>query len=244
MLFKKKHHQRIAKALENLDAALLKNNRCYFGGGTALALMHGEYRESNDIDFMVSSIPDYRHLRALLTGPGGFEMLARRDGTVTQIGEIRADQYGIRGKIEVDGVPIKMEIVLEGRIELEAPAVTDTLCGVCTLCQKDLAAEKMLANSDRWGDVSAFNRDLIDLAMSGFKRPLLLSAIEKAETAYGVAIKRDIERAIERVLNRNGWLDRCIAAMEILEPKASLMQRLMVLGKHCGVAVKLGDAQS
>lgn len=242
MHFERTHHQHIAKALENLDAGLLKTSRCYFGGGTALALMHGEYRESNDIDFMVSSVPDYRHLRALLTGPGGFEMLARPGGTVTQVGDVRADQYGIRGKIAIDGVAIKMEIVLEGRIALEVPAATDTVCGIATLSQKDLAVEKMLANSDRWGDVSVFNRDVIDLAMPGFRKPVLMSAIEKAETAYGVAIRRDLERAIDRVLNRPGWLDRCIAAMEIREPKASLMQRMMVLAKACGVPVRLGDA--
>lgn len=240
MPFERVHHQRIAKALENLDAELLKTSQCYFGGGTALALMHGEYRESNDIDFMVSSIPDYRHLRALLTGPGGFQNLAKPGGTVTQIGDVRADQYGIRGKIEIDGVAIKIEIVLEGRIALEIPAATDTVCGIATLSQKDLAAEKMLANSDRWGDVSVFNRDVIDLAMTGFGKPVLVSAIEKAEAAYGVTIRRDLERAIGRVLNRPGWLDRCIAAMDIREPKAHLMQRLVVLGKACGVTVKLG----
>ena len=77
--------------------------------------------------------------------------------------------------------------------------------------------------------------------MSGFDKTVLLSAMEKAETAYGVAIRRDLARAIDRVLNQPGWLNRCIAAMEIGEPKASLMKRLMVLGKNCRVTVKLGD---
>lgn len=37
---------RIASVLEALDAGLLADSRCYFGGGTAIALRYGEYRES------------------------------------------------------------------------------------------------------------------------------------------------------------------------------------------------------
>lgn len=242
MQFERQHHQLIAKALENLDASLLEKNRCYFAGGTALALMHGEYRESNDIDFMISEIEGYRELRTLLTGVDGLESLAKSDGHIRQLGEVSADQYGIRGKIEVDGIPIKFEIVLEARIALEIPGVNDNICGIRTLSALDLATEKLLANSDRWGDSAIFSRDMIDLAMMGAGRSLLKRAIEKAESAYGAAIKRDLEKAIDRVLNRAGWIDRCIAAMAISEPKASLMQRVIQLGRDAGVVTRLGGS--
>ena len=55
-MFERPHHQRIARVLESLDARLLLKNRCLFGGGTAIALAHGEYRESLDIDLICSSI--------------------------------------------------------------------------------------------------------------------------------------------------------------------------------------------
>jgi hypothetical protein len=34
-----------------------------------------------------------------------------------------------------------------------------------TLAPVDLAAEKLLANADRWADDAVFSRDVIDLAM-------------------------------------------------------------------------------
>ena len=242
MSLKRKHHQLIAKALDNLDASLLEKSSCYFAGGTALALMHGEYRESNDMDFMVSDKEGYRELRTLLTGKDGIRSLARPDGCISQIGEVRADQYGIRGRIAVDGVPVKFEIVLEARISFELPGMHDKICGIRTLSVLDLATEKMLANSDRWGDVAVFNRDIIDLAMMRASRSLLRSAIEKAESAYGDTIKRDLEKAIDRVLNKDKWIDRCIAAMDISEPKASLMQRVIALGRDAGVVARFSTA--
>ena len=68
-MFEREHHRRVATMLEALDAAELAANACYFGGGTAMALRYGEYRESVDIDFLVSSVDGYRHLRERLTAP-------------------------------------------------------------------------------------------------------------------------------------------------------------------------------
>ena len=60
-LFSRKHHQKIHQILQALDARFLKQYQCYFGGGTAIVLRPGEYRESVDIDFLVSDIEFYRH---------------------------------------------------------------------------------------------------------------------------------------------------------------------------------------
>ena len=70
-LFQRPHHQRIARVLSALNAPLLRENNCFFGGGTAIALRYGEYRESVDIAFLVSDLASYRALRQLITGPGG-----------------------------------------------------------------------------------------------------------------------------------------------------------------------------
>ena len=50
-MFERPHHQRIAQVLRALDGSLLRENNCLFGGGTAIALRYGEYRESVDIVF-------------------------------------------------------------------------------------------------------------------------------------------------------------------------------------------------
>ena len=63
MQFNRPHHQKIAHVLSSLDKKKLLDASCYFGGGTAIALKYGEYRESVDIDFMVSDLNGYRSLR-------------------------------------------------------------------------------------------------------------------------------------------------------------------------------------
>ena len=45
---------------------MLREINCLFGGGTAIALRYGEYRESVDGDFMVSNVASYRALRRVL----------------------------------------------------------------------------------------------------------------------------------------------------------------------------------
>ena len=229
-MFERPHHQRIAQVLRALDGPLLRENNCLFGGGTAIALRYGEYRESVDIYFLVSDVGSYRTLRQLLTGLNGIAAILRDDAEpLTQAREVRADQYGIRTMLRVADQPIKFEIVLEGRIELAAPASSDEVCGIATLTPQDMAASKLLANSDRWGDDGVFNRDLIDLAMMKPSLALLRHAVEKAEGAYGGAILHDLDKALDRLQNRHGWLERCMQAMAMNLPKALVWQRLRAL---------------
>lgn len=230
-MFKRPHHQRIAQVLSTLNAPLLRENNCLFGGGTAIALRYGEYRESVDIDFLVSDIASYRNLRQLLTSPAGIAAIARNDAEpLTQSRDIRADQYGIRTMLLVADQMIKFEIVLEGRITLESPRTSDEICGVATLTPLDMATSKLLANSDRWNDDGVFSRDIIDLAMMSPSLTLLRSAVAKAEAAYGKGvICTDLGKALERLQNRNGWLERCIKTMAMDMPKALVWQKLRAL---------------
>ncbi|MEO9632426.1 MAG: nucleotidyl transferase AbiEii/AbiGii toxin family protein [Sulfitobacter sp.] len=64
-MFQRKHHNDILNALRCLDGDLLLDAECYFGGGTAIVLNLGEYRESVDIDFLCASKEGYRKLRKL-----------------------------------------------------------------------------------------------------------------------------------------------------------------------------------
>ena len=235
-MFERAHHQRIGQILSLLNADLLRAHHCYFGGGTAIALRYGEYRESVDMDFMVSDIVHYRELRLLMTRSAGINaILQPNQQLVSQIRDIRADQYGIRTALAVADHPIKFEIVLEGRISFETPRVADRLCNVSTLTSLDMAASKLLANSDRWADAGVFNRDVIDLAMMQPSKQLLRNAITKAEQAYGESIQRDLLKAVDHLQNKTGWLDRCMQAMAMTIPKALVWQRIKALKRCCTV---------
>jgi hypothetical protein len=229
-LFERPHHRRIATVLEALDAEVLAANHCLFGGGTAMALRYGEYRESVDIDFLVSKVEGYRHLRQRLTGPDGMRAITRPDRALNPARELRADQYGIRTLLKVEGADIKFEIVLEGRIQLEAPGADDRQCGVATLTPLDMAASKLLANSDRWRDDAVMSRDLIDLAMMAPPKPLLKKALDKARDAYGDSVAADLAGAVEDLRARPHRLDHCMQAMAMTTvSKAALWARIKAL---------------
>ena len=232
-MFERPHHQRIAHVLAALDGALLRQHGCLFGGGTCIALRYGEYRESVDIDFLVSDATGYRELRQLLTGTQGVNAVVRPGAQpLVVLRDVRADQYGLRTMVQMDGQAIKFEVVREARIELEAPGKDDAVCGIATLTPLDLAASKLLANSDRQADDGTFNRDLIDLAMMDLPLPVLRAAMAKAELAYGPTVSRDLGKAIARLQERAGWLERCMQAMAITLPKAALWQKIRALRKR------------
>jgi hypothetical protein len=184
-------------------------------------MRYGEYRESVDIDFLVSSAAGYRELRQL-AGAGLGPLFKDSNLPFAPGREVRTDQYGIRSMLEVVGRDIKIEIVREGRVELDPPGPNDTVCGIATLPPLDMATSKLLANSDRWNDDGAFSRDLIDLAMMKPNKELLVRAVGKAQGAYGNAILQDLAKAIKRIEEHNGWLERCMEAMAINIPKAVL----------------------
>ena len=226
-MFKRQQHNRIAQVLYALNGRTLLKQNCLFAGGTLIAMRFGEYRESVDIDFLVSDAGGYRNLREMLTGPQGIQSLVREGGApLLQTREMRADQYGIRTMLLVDNQPIKFEIVREGRIEIAPPSARDELCGIATLTPLDMATSKLLANSDRWNDEGVFSRDLIDLAMMSPTLALLRQAVIKAEQAYGESILRDLAKATDALQSRNGRLERCMQVMAISLPKAQLWQKL------------------
>jgi hypothetical protein len=229
-LFERPHHRRVATVLQALDADALAADHCWFGGGTAMALRFGEYRESVDIDFLVSDIQGYRALRQRMTGLEGIRAITRPSHVLTQARDIRADQYGIRTILLVEGVAIKFEVVLEARIELEPPGAEDRLCGVAVLTPLDMATSKILALCDRWRDDAVMCRDLIDLAMMAPPKALLAQALAKARGAYGDSVTKDLTAAVEDLRARPHRLDRCMQAMGMTTvSKAALWGRIRAL---------------
>lgn len=229
-MFERPHHQRIASLLAAVDAARLAAHKCLFGGGTVIALLHGEYRESRDVDFLISDAESYRAVRGIVTTEG---IAGLFKGPVKQLREVRMDQYGIRTIIEVDGSPIKFEIVREARIELD-DLPDESVCGVRILTHVDQVAEKLLANSDRWAADEVDSRDLIDLAMMLKVGRIPLAALEKANQAYS-SIDTDLEKARAHI-ERPGRIARCLANLQMTLPPAQVLDRIRKLRPAPAVA--------
>lgn len=232
-MFKREHHQRLARVLGQLDAVKLRRLNCFFGGGTAIALRFGEWRESVDLDFLVSDLGCYRELRYQVTQANSLQPLQFADcPPFTEQSEPLVDQYGIRFRLLVDQQPIKFEIVYEGRMVFEAPTQSDQVLGVATLNLEDLVARKLLANSDRWNDDSVFSRDLLDLAVLPVSDQEWGRAVDKAECAYGLSIRRDLRRALQRMCEQPGWLERCQQMLAIQASSTELRQQLQRLERR------------
>ncbi len=210
-----------------MDPDFLRATACCFGGGTCLALVLGEYRESVDIDFLCAATEGYRAIRSTVS-EGSLGALFQVEPRLLR--EVRADRYGIRTVLEVEGVPVRFEVVLEGRIPLRCETV-DAL-PVPVLARTDLFAEKLLANCDRWADRSAFARDVLDLlVMSAHWGPIPAEAIEIASKAYGPAVLTAFERATQALASDPAYLARCFDALAVSsETQTMVRERLARVG--------------
>jgi len=225
-LYSRLHHQRIQRILESLNPDLLLRSQCLFGGGTAITLTHGEYRESVDVDLIVSSKDGYRELRGLVNSQG-IEALMNRPLPLRR--EARIDQYGIRCAFDVDGVPIKFEIVFEGRVELQDPLPEDRVNGMWALTMRDKVATKLMANSDRWADDSVWSRDIIDLAVLANGQEADPAGVAAAVEAYGSSVLVDFEKARTNLLERDGRLLNCMKRMQMTMPEDRLRRLIQGL---------------
>ena len=206
-----------------LDAPLLAEHNCWFGGGTAIVLANGEFRESVDIDFLVSDQQSYRQLRQIVRDHG-LDALATRELESGRTASV--DGYEIRASVLIAGVAIKFEIIHEGRLDLDTPSPEDEICGVRILTRTDQVASKLLANDDRWADTSTFSRDLIDLAMMKPDTAALQAGARKAVDAYGKTVGESLSKAVTYLQNRPQRLDESIRALKIHAPRAAVWQSI------------------
>jgi len=207
----REQHRRVLAALAALDTELFADTGCWFAGGTAISLRCGEFRVSQDVDFLCASRDGYRVLRERVfdRGVAGLFRVAP-----PVLRELRADRYGIRTVLRIDGEPVKFEIVSEARLELRG--VTDPALPVARLADEDLVAEKLLANADRYLDDAAMGRDAIDLivlerALGG----LPAASFEKARQAYGASVDEAWHRALVRLRDKPELLARSLDAMSV-----------------------------
>jgi hypothetical protein len=218
-MFKRPHHQRIAYVLRALDGRLLKQAQCYFGGGTAIVLQCGEYRESVDIDFLCADAVGYRSLREAIAPPTLGSLLRK---PIKHTRDVRTDRDKISTYLDVDGVNIRFELVREARIPLK-PSSLD-IEGVPVLANVDAYAEKLLANADRGVDRSTMSRDIIDLAMMVHTwGPVPRESVLKAELAYGSSVRKAWKKSVALVSDET-YLARAVEAMSMDESLVAVIQ--------------------
>lgn len=194
--WKRPEHAAIARVLAGMDGDWLLRNRCWFGGGTAVVMTHGEYRLSTDIDFLCDHPAGYRELRlrAVRQGVKGFF-----SSDVTAAREFRCDQYGLRCALDVAGHVVRFEIVREARISLSG-YLRDEL-GVPLLSVSDQIAEKLLANADRGLDRASAYRDVLDLGFLLDDQQCFFptDAVAKVELAYGAHARAMLDAVLSRL---------------------------------------------
>ena len=207
-------------------------HQCFFGGGTAIALRYGEFRESVDIDFLISDIGLYGKVRNDIRDHHDLSPLLLPGKTLELIRDLRTDQYGIRTVIGIGEAKIKLEIISEGRISFDLPEPKEFIDGIPSLTRLDSIASKLLVNSDRYADDSVYSRDLIDLAMMKPTKKELHLAMEKAKKAYGDSIQRDLVRSIDYLFQREKRLDKCTDYLKIDLPVSVIYQKIQKLKEY------------
>jgi Nucleotidyl transferase AbiEii toxin, Type IV TA system len=225
--FLRPHHLAVASVLEAINPSFLAESQCFFGGGTCIALMLGEYRESRDIDFLCASRPGFRRLRETVTETSLGKILRR---PLELAREVRADRDGIRTFIAIDNLRIKFEIVLEARIDLQG--ANTRFLGVPVLTLECAIAEKLLANTDRGLDESTKSRDLIDLAFlaAHYGAEPFGPGIQLAETVYGNAVRRQLDLSLVKTTADPRYLSNCARALGI-DDLPTLRKGITVLRK-------------
>jgi hypothetical protein len=223
--FRRPHHRAVARALKSLNAELLEEAECFFGGGTHLTMSYGEYRESRDVDFLCSTRKGFRILREQVSERSLGKILR---APLPLASEVRADHYGIRTFLEIDAMRIKFEIVLEARIDLAGRLDRDL--SVPALTVEHAIAEKLLANADRGLDASTLSRDIVDLAFVavGVGKPALRDGLAIAEQAYGKAVRRSLRVALDAFRQNRTRANACIRSLAI-EDTARLRKGLRIL---------------
>jgi hypothetical protein len=198
--FKRPEHQAVATALKAMDHDRLVACQCWFGGGTEIVLDLGEYRLSKDLDFLCADADGYREMRSSVVAGGASALFG---GHVREERAFRSDQYGVRGIISVQDIPLRFEIVREGRIGLEGHA--HLALGVPRLTLADGITEELLSNADRCQDQSTAYRDAIDLGMLALYRgPFSAASLLKDERTYGDDVGRKLGWVLAQLLLRRG----------------------------------------
>lgn len=222
-MYKRKRHKVIVEMLHLFDNKILEEAKCFFGGGTAISLLLGEYRESVDIDFLCPSADGYRLLRNVVSNTFGNLVVK----PLKYLRDVRTDQYKIYTVVELENIPIKIEIVREARIEISG--LFDNNLQTPILSREGLFAQKLLANADRGYDRFSWSRDIIDLAfmIDGWGN-IPRASWNKAQLAYGNIIPESFAKCIQMIHNDENYLKSCFEKMSIDLKNLNLVKETLI----------------
>jgi hypothetical protein len=197
---------RLAPLLEALDADLLEEAGCVLGGGAAVALSLGAYREVGGVRVLCASAEGYRVLKARLH-EAGLDALLRVPGSLKALRAPRADPWGVLAAVEVEGRPVRVELARE--LGLGPGSARHPELGVPVLGRVDLFCERLLSNADRWANPASLGRDAIDLlVMTGAWGPIPEAAWAKAWAIGGDLVEHAHAQAMAG-LSDPAQLARC-----------------------------------
>jgi len=211
-MFRREHHQRIASALGLIKIENLVQCGCLFGGGTALVLQLGEYRESVDIDFLCGSIHDYGRIRRGIFDEGNTFLF--REGTKLSR-ELIQGRSEMRASINLgDGSrPLKFEILTEGYLNGLLPSETE-VCDVPCLNPQDSMATKLMANADRGLDSAYHFRDVIDLLVASRTfGPIREETLQRIRVGYNTTAEKSLMKTVTLLQEQPALLE---TAFEVL----------------------------
>lgn len=209
-------HVRILKFLQTLNPDLLVEMECFFGGGTAISMLNSEFRLSVDVDFLCATGEGYALLRNTIF-EHGFQALFKEGMAPKLLREVKADQYGVRALVDLDGMPLKFEIIREARVDLEPRSRLESgLMPVATLSEVSLFTEKLLANADRGLDKSGLSKDMIDLiVMQHHWGQIPIESVRAAVKAYGPSIGKSYAKTFVLLRDNAEYLNRCLNELSI-----------------------------
>lgn len=219
-MFNRDHHRAIAVVLNAFNPDYFYERRCYFGGGTLLALSFGEYRQSIDIDFLISDPDQIRLLRRDLHDRGYSVLFKKAEPKFP----LRPDQPRVtRDKVvfavQPHDTPLKVEIIFEERIVLDDAREAPFTAMPC-LTIRDSIAEKLMANTDRGLDTAYFAKDLIDLAFVVTETEFLDDAVEKVHgSSNRYEVTEPLRRAIEYFGEHADFRLQCYAQLQVSAPR-------------------------
>lgn len=221
-MFKRPHHQRIDRILNELNGDLLRDHQCYFGGGTALALRYGEYRESSDIDLLVSDRVRFLELRSMVKRDGLLALgLREACSRVTTI-----NSGAVRGFVAVDGIDIKFEIVHEDSVAFAEPSFDDRISGITHLIRTDALACKLNANSTRGVDTRLNLRDVLDITMMQPTATEFLTAEKSLPRFCHDSVRKAFDSRTEELIADTRLLRECMRALSMDSSTAAALSRI------------------
>ena len=232
-MYQRSWHQKIASILDKLAAAELLEHQCYFGGGTSLVFqstlenwnLGGEYRRSDDIDFLCTAQP-FHKIRQLVSRYGIACLLT----DLRLAREPRIDQYAIRVPIIAPDTQeiVRFEIVCDAASANHAPGAV--VNGLTCLSLADSVAHKLMANNDRWADRAVALRHYIDLiAIAHQKQGLPQGGLAIAYAAYGEQGIRETIIKAHGLLSHEGYIERCAATLDLGESMTEFLRVFVTL---------------